>query len=187
LVERETRGKPGHETKQNFGNRLTHEEIVRGVRDYIRKEQSNYNEEDARRGRVPTSAELIRERLDRVTHNWSDLEDHPRSRLFLAWDIATFDNYRLKSRAYGRSLANLTNHAQGFQDQGQAATIQLAPRESLVLNALAEAAGMLPVKQREFTIPEKLREGWNNYWYSPEHQKRFKAAGFNPNSEACDI
>jgi hypothetical protein len=145
----------GRSHKEGAGgtHHLSHEQLVKGFRDYIQKEQP-----DPKSPWYVPPAETIRRRL-----KWGERDPRksvPEERRFfyelkIAWDILAYEH--LESHSPSQMLA--VYEVEEFYKYNPKPTLKLSDTQIRVIDALTEACD-IPHKrgQAEITIPEKLRD-----------------------------
>jgi hypothetical protein len=90
-----------------------------------------------------------------------------------AWDALAYDKYETGSREEGLAGSLL----QAYYGETKEPAIKLTnPKQVLLLDAMAEAAGVPHQRgQTEITIPEKLRK-YNQYLMSSEYEELWNKA-----------
>jgi hypothetical protein len=145
----------GGASKESAGStlRLSHEQMVKGFREYIQKEQP-----DPKSPWYEVPAHTIRRRLD-----WGERDPektNPEKRRFfyelkIAWDILAYEHF--ESHSPSQMLA--VYEVEEFYKYNPEPTLKLSDPQIRVIDALTEACG-IPHKrgQAEIDIPEKLRD-----------------------------
>jgi hypothetical protein len=169
---------------ESVGNapRLSHEQLVKGFRDYIQQElQSGYH-----RISKTTPELLIHKKLtlESQTGNGPNAKTalHFWRYLRYAWDALVYDRYRPGSPEESEAGYCLYHHYHSGRPPG-GPTIKLSDPQVRVLDALAEAVGIPHQKgQKEIVIPEKLRD-YSKYQLTKEYQERVTKARSERNNE----
>lgn len=143
----------------------THEQLVRGFRDYLQWQQPKNRRQDR------SNEELVSMRL---FNRWGDSppgSERQRfyAHLITAWELVAYDRYEPGSQAE-RHAALTIARAYEFDP-----VIRLNDAESRTLDVMTEAVGIpRRRRQRQIPIPEKYADFAR--WTSSEYQARLAAA-----------
>ena len=162
---------PPHLPDQEQG--LSHEQLVSSLKGLIGENQQIYASLRSPQEREVLPPEtIIRNVLDWYSSSSME-QDDTFSTLLSAWDALVYDKYETGSKEEGLAGSIL----QSYYGETREPAIKLTnPKQVLLLDAMAEAAGIPHQRgQTEIVIPEKLRN-YNQYMMSPEYEERWTRA-----------
>lgn len=176
-VKNHEQGQSNLPEQQNwFGEGLSHEQLVQGLRGFIQ-------ERGQQLGGAYTPEEIIHSKLQwesGIQHFQDETLNKERTEFFSqlrsAWDALAYDRYEpgsLEEQLAGATLSHYTAHTRTV---GGEPVIRLSPIQTRIIDALTETVGIPHTKrQAGIAIPDKLKN-YSKFVFSKEYQDRVAQA-----------